>query len=424
MRAAALCLSLSIVPSLVACGAKTGLQAPDGGADAGVDSGADAGVDAGPPPVPCIVAPPEAGEVTADVDIPASLAVVDLMFLIDSTGSMRDEIDTVRERLRGRVVPGVRAAIPDAAFGVALFGEFPIDPHGPGGVRPYELKTPITTDVTQVEAALDDAPTWGNFDDPEATIEGLYQVMTGEGYGAPDDPGHVPPEFGCPSGGVGGACFRTDALPIVMLITDAPMHNGPDGANAYTFTPAPHTYEEAVEAVRSLDALLVGLAASDPGRPSAEPHLRQLLRDTESVDAEGRPIFFDIGGRGSEIGNEIVEAVQFVAAEVPLDVDAEVEDVPGDEVDANRVLRGVRALRADPPGNVEALEGDTFLGVIPGTSLTFQIVVDASELPPSSERRVFPARIVFRASGRSRLEVRQIDIVVPGEDGTTCEDEL
>lgn len=406
-----------------ACGAKTGLDAPDASADAGVDAGVDAGTDAGMPPVPCVSVRPEVGEVTADFAIPASLAVVDIMFLIDSTGSMRDEIETVRERLRGRVVPGVRAAIPDAAFGVALFGEFPIDPHGPSGVRPYELQTPITTDVTRVEAALDDAPTWGNFDDPEAAIEGLYQVVTGEGYGSRADRGFIPPLLGCPAGGLGGACFRTDALPVVMLITDAPMHNGPDGANRYEFSPPPHDYDETVEAVRDLGALLVGLAASDPGRPSATPHLRRLLADTDSVDAEGRPLLFDIGGRGSEIGDEIVEAVQFVASDVPLDVDATVEDIPGDDADANLVLRGVRALSADPMAHVEAIEGDTFFGVVPGTSLTFQIIVDASDLPPSSDRRVFPARIVFRASGRSRLEVRTIEIVVPGEDGMGCQDE-
>ncbi|MEM7496226.1 MAG: hypothetical protein AAF471_09025, partial [Myxococcota bacterium] len=44
------------------------------------------------------------------------------------------------------------------------------------------------------------------------------------------------------------------------------------------------------------------------------------------------------------------------------------------------------------------------------------IVFDASGLAPSPSRRVFPARIIFRA-GRSRLGVREIDIVVPGADG-------
>ncbi len=407
---------------LAACGAKTGLEAPDAGPDAGTD----AGPDAGPPPRPCIEVPIELGEVTADLTIPAALAVVDIMFLIDSSGSMQDEIGVVRARLRDAVVPGVRAAIPDAAFGVALFGEFPVRPHGPEGVRPYELRTQITTDVTRVEAALDGAPVWGNFDHPEAAIEGLYQVMTGAGYGSPGTPGFIPASAGCAAGGSGGACFRRDALPIVMLITDAPMHNGPPGVSPvdpYTFDPAPHGYEETVSATTRLEALVLGLGATDAARPSPHEHLQQLALDTGSVDASGSPLWFDIGGGGAGIGEEIVRAVQFVAAAVPLEVDAIAEDLPGDEVDAALVLRGVRARSADPPENVDRIEGDTFFGVIPGTALTFEIVVDASELPPSRERRVFPARIIFRASGRSRLDTEIVDIVVPGDDGVGCEED-
>ncbi len=345
------------------------------------------------------------------------------MFLIDSTGSMRDEIDTVRSRLRDVVVPGVRAAIPDAAFGVALFGEFPVDPYGPPSVRPYELRTPITSDVTLVAAALDATPSWGNFDDPEADVEGLYQVITGAGYGDPTTPGYIPPSVGCPGGGTGGGCFRHDALPIVMLITDAPMHNGPPGVPPiapYDITPAPHSYEDAVSAVTGLHALVIGLGASDATGEAPYRHLRQLAVDTGLVDTDGNPLEFDIGGGGGRIGSQIVQAVQFVASEVPLDVDAVAEDLPGDAVDATMVLRGVRALSADPPGNVDRLDGATFYGVIPGTRLTFELLVDASGLPPSTQRRVFPARIIYRASGRSRLDVTTVDIVVPGADGIGC----
>lgn len=408
------------------CGAKTGLDAPDAGIDAGTDAGMDAGTDAGPMPRPCIEAPRELGEVTARFSVPASLAVVDVMFLIDATGSMRDEIDTVRARLRDVVVPGIRAAIPDAAFGVALFGEFPIAPHGPPGVRAFEMRAPITTDVTRIEAALDATPSWGNYDDPEAAIEGLHQVVTGAGYGEPSSPAHIPPSSGCARGGTGGACFRRDALPIVMLITDAPMHNGPPGVapvDEYRFTPPPHTYEETVAAVRALDVLLIGMGATDSGRPTALTHLRALARDTGSLDGEGNPLAFDIGGSGGAVGEEIVRAVQFVASEVPLDVDAVAEDLPGDGVDAAMVLRGMRARSAEPPENVERIEGSTFYGVTPGTALTFEVVVDASGLPPSTERRVFPVRILFRASGRSRLDVEEVDIVVPGDDGPGCVEE-
>ncbi|MCC6878030.1 MAG: VWA domain-containing protein [Sandaracinaceae bacterium] len=417
MRAFAIAIAFALASG---CGSRTGLEIPD----AGPDAGQDAGPDAGRPPRPCIEAPRELGRVTVEMSIPASLAVVDILFLIDSTGSMTDEIAAVRLGLRTRVVPGVRSAIPDAAFGVALFGEFPVRPHGPNDVLPFQLRSPITQDVARVEASLEETPVWGNFDDAEAAIEGLFQVLTGAGYGAPGTPGFVPASIGCPSGGAGGACFRRDALPMVMLITDAPMHNGPPGVAPeapYLFSPPPHGYPETVEQARRLRTLVLGLGASDPGRPSALTHLRALARDTGSVDASGQPLVFDIGSRGSQIGDEIVRAVERVASGVPLDVDAVAEDLPGDDVDAGEVLRGMRAVRADPPANVRAIEGERFLGVVPGTVLTFEVIVDASELPPSPERRVYPARILFRASGRSRLEAREVEIVVPGDDGRGCE---
>ncbi len=68
---------------------------------------------------------------------------------------MSDEIDNVRNRLSDVVVPGVRAAIPDAAFGLALLGEFPVEPFGPPTVRPYELRAPVTRDVVRVEGGLE-----------------------------------------------------------------------------------------------------------------------------------------------------------------------------------------------------------------------------------------------------------------------------
>lgn len=400
---------------LLGCGAKTGLGAPD----AAVDAGYDAGVLPSRPT--CIVVTPDDPLVTFDLLIPASLRVVDVMFLLDSSASMQDEIDHVRRRLRDVVVPGIRALIPDAAFGVALFGEFPVPPHAFSGadVGPYELRTPITAEIARIESALEATPVWGNLDDPEAAIEGLYQVATGEGL-AP----WIPPTVGCPRGGIGGACFRTEAFRIVIVATDAPMHNGPPGIPPiapYRLTPAPHSYEETIEALRAAGLLVIGLGASDAGRPSPLPHLEAVARDTGSVDGVGRPLVFDIGSRGDRIGHEIVSAVRRIAEDLPIDVEAEVQDEPGDGVDAREVIRGVIAVAADPPDAVERIEESRFVGVRPGTRLTFRLEVDVRRLPSSPLRREFRGRVLFRSSAGSRIEVRDVVVVVPGEDGVGCD---
>lgn len=403
--------------SLLGCGAKTGLYTPDADLDAGTDAGLDAGMDA---MIPCIEVPRDAGPVEVAFDLPVRLAVVDVMFVIDATASMIDEIDNVRRRLRDVVVPGVRASIPDAAFGVAFAGEFPVDPHGPTGVRPYELRTPITTDTLIVESSLERPPEWGNFDEPEAQVEALYQVVTGEGLSP-----WIPPSSGCATGGTGAACFRREALPIVVLITDAPMNNGPPGVrpeSRYRFTrpSAPHTYADALAALRGIDALVIGLGARDSFAMSPMSHLRQLARDTGSVDGSG-PLAFDIGGSGEGVGRGVVDAIERLARGTPLDVDAIVEDVAGDPWDATLLVRSIRPASADPPGNVREITATSFLGTLPGTRVTFTIELDASAFPPTTETVVVPARVSFRAFERARLGREDVVFVIPGEDGG-CED--
>ena len=411
---------LAILPFAIACGAKTGLYVPDADIDA-PDAAEDAPVDvfdAGMPP-PCIEVPRDGGTVRASLDLPVELAVVDVMFLLDATASMLDEIDTIRRRLRDRVVPGVRALIPDAAFGVALVGEFPVDPHGPGDVAPYDLRVPITTDVLTVEAALDSLPSWGNFDEPEAQVEGLYQVATGEGL----DP-WIAPSFGCAGGGLGGGCFRRDSLPVILLITDAPMNNGPPGVSpmsSYAFT-GPHSYADAIRAVRALGVLVIGLGAHDPISMSAMPHLRAVARDTGAVDSDGSPLAFNIGATGGGVGTGIVDAIRRLAEGVPLDVDAIIEDEPGDAIDARDLVVAVRPLSASPPDGVSGMTDTTFLGARPGTQVTFELELDASSVPPSREGIRVPAAVLFRAFGRSRLGRVPITIFIPGEDGGMCED--
>ncbi len=409
---------LMCVGSLVcACGAKSGLRVDGDAGDSRAEIPAPEGdvrVDANEPI--CIAVPNGARRVQASITTNARLAVVDLVFALDASGSMVDEIETIRARLQDRVVPGVREALPDAAFGLALLGEFPVAPHGSRGVQPYELRAPVDTDPLRVQASLDRIPSWGNADEPEAQIEALYQLATGDGL-LP----WIEAAVGCARGGTGGACFRRDSLPVMMLITDAPMHNGPPGVppeEPYAFVGTnrgPHSYQEAIDALRRAGALVVGLGASDRDMISPLEHLRAIARDTGALDDEGNELVFDIGRRGQAIGDEIVAAVERLAEGVPLDVDARVEDIPGDSVDARDIVASIVARAAEPSTNIDRIEGERFVGVRPGTRLSFELTFDLRDVPADVVR--FAARVVFRAFGRSRIGVQDVVVLL----GQSCD---
>src|SRR5690606_27967424 len=131
---------------LVGCGARTDLYAPPV-PDAAVDAEV-------PRVVPCIEVPIDGSPVRADLELVAEVGQADIVFLIDVTLSMQQEIDRIRERLRDRIAPGINEAIPGARLGVASFADFPVGSYGDPSVDyPFRLHLRASSELEQVQAA-------------------------------------------------------------------------------------------------------------------------------------------------------------------------------------------------------------------------------------------------------------------------------
>jgi hypothetical protein len=394
------------------CGSKTGLDLPDAQVDAGLDAGMDA-------TIPCIILTPDGGPIDLPLETEAELAKADVVFLIDTTASMQDEIDAVRDSLRDRLAPAIDAAIPDAEIGVATFSDFPIDPFGDAGQGdlPFRLHLQVTDDLSRVQAAINGIELGNGRDEPESHIEALFQTATGAGI----EP-FVSPSLGCPSGGDGYVCFRDDALPIILLITDAPFHNGPDGRNAYdsgSISPPPHTYEEALEELRAREVRVIGFHTGDS---EARFDLTRIATDTNAITPSG-PLVFDIGRNGERLGAGVVDAIRQFAEGVEFDIDLVLRDPnPRDGVDVTAFVESVVPVRAIPEDGVESIDvaAGIFRGVQPGTTVIFQLRLVPGAAVPGPMSRRFLLEVLFRGDGRTVLDRRLIEIVIPGEDGAQC----
>ena len=441
----AIALALLAAP-LVGCGAKTGLAVPDSGrngdGDAGIvedfgdpsDLGSDM-EDMGPETV-CVDVPFDGAPVDVRLEPAAVVGRADIVFLIDVTASMSDEIERIRATLRDRIVPAIREAVADSHLGVATFADFPIAPYGQFGRDvPFELLLPVEEDITRVQAAVDGISLGDGQDSPESQVEALFQLATGEGI-----PPWVEPSGGCPNGGRGYACLRTDALPVILLFTDAPMHNGPDprpvdvdpdgygGSNPYdrdTFEDAgegilPATYPEAVAALQALGARVIGF---DSGDGVATRQLRDLATRTGAVTSDG-PLVDDIGARGQRLTTSVVDAIRTFAGELEQNVSATLVDPNrADGVDPRDFVASFTPGTARPPSGISGIDAATgeFLDVQAGTLLDWELVLENGAVVPGLRPQAFDLDVVFLGDGIRPIGRQRIRIVIPGADGSGCD---
>ncbi|MDD9940624.1 MAG: VWA domain-containing protein [Myxococcales bacterium] len=396
---------------LLAC-SRTGIPVPDAGL-AGQDP-ADA--------VPCIELPVDGRGAVVDLSTDARLRRADVFFLLDTSGSMQQEIGEIRRTLRNELAPLIGQTFPDVEFGVGMFSDFPVLDYGAPGDVPFELGLEMTADLGAIQAALDRVGESSGLDTPESQVEALYQVATGEGLGR-----YVRPSVGCPSGGFGAPCFRTDAEPVVLLFTDAPFHNGPrdllgDRYIPGVIRPEPHLYGDALEVLQEHRIRVIGLWSGEADGSDQED-LALVAQDTGALNGRGDPLVFDIGEDGERLGAGVVSSLSDFAEAAIFDVGVVALDPePLDGVDVTAFLAEVRPVATIPDvGAVLDPEAARILGVRAGTTVVFEVVLRADAVVPGESPQRFRVRLQFRGDEEIFLGEREVDVVVPSVTGQGCE---
>lgn len=149
-----------------------------------------------------VVLPYEAPPQTRELGFTARLGRGDIVFLVDTTGSMHDPIANVRNSLSRVIVPRIEDAFADPWIGVVEFQDFPVSPYGGPGDVPYRVRQAPTPDTSAVQDALEALTLGDGGDLPESLLEGVHAIAT-SGF------------------------TRSDARTIIVAITDADGHNVP-----------------------------------------------------------------------------------------------------------------------------------------------------------------------------------------------------
>ena len=342
--------------------------------------------------------------VVQHLDFQTDIKKVDVLILVDLSGSMGEEHDNLKNGIKTTIIDGVRAQIPDSAFGLVKFGTLES--------QTYSLAQPVTTDSDAVKTAVDGISQSGGSEEYHNLA--LWAAASGEyKYENVKIPGDLdllhtcvgaskesvtinPPDCSAYPGNIGGACFRDESLPIFIMASDESFADDDwCGWESGSRT----TRDMAIEKMNAINAKFIGL---DSGSSTSD--FNYISDGTGSNDGAGNRFNFSVNADGTGFSNAIVDAVISLTNNIQIDITTKVKHVPN-EYDLDDTTQFVKSITPE-----------TFPDVKPGEQVTFDVTFENDFYKNDSyESKVFTATISVLGDG-AFLDMRDVVIVVPGRD--------
>jgi hypothetical protein len=212
-----------------------------------------------------------------EYELKVSEEPVDILFEIDLTSSMSDEIDVAKAQSVA-IMNSIRTIYPNANFGLVSFSDYPGSYSYPGYAAqygglsdsPYTLDQPITGDTAVVAAAINGLALGWGADWPEDYTRVLYEAGNDPAIG-----------------------WRSGAMKIVVIIGDAPTHDldfygatlntgGDPGRNATAGDDDDLDFETTVADLASQGIIVMAIDASNSYSPNVDPD-KGLMAEAEIV---------------------------------------------------------------------------------------------------------------------------------------------
>lgn len=372
---------------------------------------------------------PERTTLEQDFDFTLNVQLGDVVFLLDTTGSMTSLAQGMANQFSS-IVTSLATTLPDANYGFATYDDYADNVHGSSssGDRPFILHSQLTDDVSSVQSQLGAVAIHYGVDEPESTMEALYQALTGNGYdqncnGSFDSSTDVRPfissagdafhgaggqtyDSGVSGTGTGGGFgFRDYALPVVIYATDAHLRDSESSNPSYSAGPHGCAQDagksDVVNATLTQGAYLIGIAVNGSAPTSQMNELATATSSYADTDGDGAAddkLVFSWSGSSSTLKTTIVNAVDDLVASVQFStVTLEVAN--------------------DEYGFVTSVDPESFdvSGSATGQELTFTLNFRGAVAATDNDQ-VFQLTLNVVGDGTVLLDTLDIFVVVPGDD--------
>lgn len=272
--------------------------------------------------------PADPGFVTLDVVFQLRLRQADIVFVLDSTGSMGPLLNALAGSF-ANLVARLAPAVPDATYGIADYRDYVSGGFAGAGDYPFRLRQQLTTDVDRTQEVFNSLQAGGGGDGPESTMEALYQALTGRGYDQNCNRGFDPQTDVRPfrtepgdifdglvpgtedeelpgTGKIGGVGFRRGAFKIIVYGTDAPLRDPDRGDPSPGGCPADSGSQVVIEVARRVGVKLVGVALPGAG----VDRMQHLADETASFIQDGdvrTPLV--LAWENAAVGEQLIDSI-------------------------------------------------------------------------------------------------------------------
>ena len=285
---------------------------------------------------------------------------VDIMFLVDVSGSYGDDLATFRTQSVAILSSFAEAGV-DVQIGVSSFSDYPISPYGGGSDYAFRLNQPLTSNYSLVTTAINNlALLWGS-DQPESQLEALFQ--TGESTTG----------------------WREDALPIIFLATDANFHNSDDEV-AYPG----HGLNETVAKLIALGIKVFGLQSGG------------VIEDVIEIANLTDGSTFNLSGDSGEVVRAITDAITDVSTNF--------------SVDLRPVADTAHIVQSITPQFEGAVAGDSFLNVNSGDEVCFDVVFGRGIYADDSSTQKLQFSLKVLAEDVALIKEIPLEVVLERDD--------
>jgi hypothetical protein len=179
------------------------------------------------------------------------ISSLDLMLLMDITGSMGDVLETVKASAAD-IVNVLRGRVPDMRIAAATYADYP-NLHGGIGDEPFTLVSDFTTELDPFQSELRTVNLGEGGDEAESLLYALDQSAALD--------------------------WRSDALRVLVVFTDAPPHNPDPGADEDYATADDLESDTVIDVLYSHSIIGIGVQAGFSS--TAEGFLRDLASATD-----------------------------------------------------------------------------------------------------------------------------------------------